>query len=85
VPDSTAAQSGTGGGTGRDGSAGNGPGTGGGNGSGTGTGRGSGNGPGTGGGLQANYPPSPTELFIPPLPSAVSISWPSTTSIPRER
>jgi hypothetical protein len=68
VPDSTAAQSGTGGGTGRDGSAGNGPGTGGGNGSGTGTGRGSGNGPGTGGGLQANYPPSPTELFIPPLP-----------------
>jgi hypothetical protein len=68
APESTAAQSGTGGGTGRDGSAGNGPGTGGGNGSGTGTGRGSGNGPGTGGGLQANYPPSPTELFIPPLP-----------------
>lgn len=68
VPDSTAAQTGTGGGTGKDGSAGNGPGTGGGNGSGNGTGRGSGNGPGTGGGMQANYPPSPTELFIPPLP-----------------
>jgi len=68
APDSTAAQTGTGGGTGRDGSAGNGPGSGGGNGSGIGTGRGSGNGPGTGGGTQANYPPSPTELFIPPLP-----------------
>jgi periplasmic protein TonB len=68
APDSTAAQTGTGGGTGRDGSAGNGPGSGGGNGSGVGTGRGSGNGPGTGGGVQANYPPSPTELFIPPLP-----------------
>jgi hypothetical protein len=68
APDSTAAQTGTGGGTGKDGTAGNGPGTGGGNGSGTGTGRGSGNGPGTGGGVQANYPPSPTELFIPPLP-----------------
>jgi hypothetical protein len=25
-------------------------------------------GPGTGGGTQANYPPTPTELFIPPLP-----------------
>jgi hypothetical protein len=68
APDSTAAQTGTGGGTGKDGTNGNGPGTGGGNGSGTGTGRGSGNGPGTGGGVQANYPPSPTELFIPPLP-----------------
>jgi protein TonB len=59
---------GTGGGAGRDGSAGSGPGTGGGFGSGTGTGRGSGNGPGTGGGTQANFPPSPTEMFIPPLP-----------------
>ena len=68
APDSTAAQTGTGGGTGKDGTNGNGPGTGGGNGSGTGTGRGSGTGPGTGGGVQANYPPSPTELFIPPLP-----------------
>ena len=67
-PDSTAAQTGTGGGTGRDGTSGNGPGSGGGNGSGIGTGRGSGIGPGTGGGVQANYPPSPTELFIPPLP-----------------
>ncbi len=59
---------GTGGGSGKDGTPGNGPGTGGGVGSGNGTGRGSGNGPGTGGGNQANYPPTPTELFIPPLP-----------------
>lgn len=59
---------GTGGGTGRDGSAGTGPGSGGGVGSGIGPGRGSGIGPGTGGGTQANYPPTPTELFIPPLP-----------------
>ena len=59
---------GTGGGTGRDGSTGSGPGSGGGVGSGVGTGRGSGVGPGTGGGTQANYPPTPTELFIPPLP-----------------
>lgn len=59
---------GTGGGTGSDGTTGNGPGSGGGVGSGRGPGRGSGVGPGTGGGVQANYPPSPTELFIPPLP-----------------
>lgn len=59
---------GVGGGTGRDGSAGSGPGSGGGVGSGIGTGRGSAVGPGTGGGTQANYPPTPTELFIPPLP-----------------
>jgi periplasmic protein TonB len=59
---------GTGGGTGRDGTNGNGPGSGGGIGSGIGPGRGSATGPGTGGGLQANYPPSPTDVFIPPLP-----------------
>jgi len=59
---------GTGGGSGRDGTSGNGPGSGGGVGSGVGTGRGSGIGPGTGGGTQANYPPTPTEMFIPPLP-----------------
>jgi len=59
---------GTGGGTGRDGTTGTGPGSGGGVGTGIGTGRGSGIGSGTGGGSQANYPPSPTELFIPPLP-----------------
>lgn len=63
-----AAVPGVGGGSGRDGSTGSGPGTGGGVGSGVGTGRGSGIGPGTGGGTQANYPPTPTELFIPPLP-----------------
>ncbi|HEY9227251.1 MAG TPA: hypothetical protein VIP11_11420, partial [Gemmatimonadaceae bacterium] len=66
--EATAPTPGTGGGSGRDGSAGNGPGSGGGVGSGIGTGRGSGVGPGTGGGMQANYPPTPTELFIPPLP-----------------
>ena len=63
-----AAVPGVGGGTGRDGSAGNGPGSGGGVGTGIGTGRGSGIGPGTGGGGEANYPPTPTELYIPPLP-----------------
>jgi len=66
--DATAPVPGAGGGTGRDGSAGSGPGSGGGYGSGVGTGRGSGIGAGTGGGTQANYPPTPTELFIPPLP-----------------
>ena len=66
--EATAPPPGTGGGTGSDGTAGTGPGTGGGVGSGVGTGRGSGVGPGTGGGTQANYPPTPTELFIPPLP-----------------
>ena len=66
--EATAFTPGTGGGTGRDGSNGNGPGTGGGIGSGIGTGKGAGIGPGTGGGTQANYPPTPTELFIPPLP-----------------
>ena len=66
--EAAAPTAGTGGGTGRDGTAGTGPGSGGGVGSGVGPGRGSGVGPGTGGGNQANYPPSPTELFIPPLP-----------------
>jgi protein TonB len=64
---------GTGGGTGADGTAGTGPGTGGGAGTGVGTGRGSGVGPGTGGGGQANYPPTPTEMFIPPLPVPSSV------------
>ena len=59
---------GTGGGTGSDATNGNGPGVGGGIGSGIGAGKGSGVGPGTGGGGQENYPPSPTELFIPPMP-----------------
>jgi len=67
-PEAAAPIPGNGGGTGRDGSAGSGPGSGGGFGSGQGTGRGAGNGPGTGGGTQANFPPSPTEMFIPPLP-----------------
>jgi len=63
APASGAASVGTG-----TGAAGAGPGTGGGVGSGTGTGRGSGTGPGTGGGTQADYPPSPVDVFIPPLP-----------------
>jgi periplasmic protein TonB len=65
---SAPAGSGTAGGTGTDGSGGNGPGSGGGVGSGIGTGRGSGVGPGTGGGTQATYPPTPTEIFLPPFP-----------------
>lgn len=59
---------GAGGGAGNDGTAGNGVGSGGGVGSGAGTGRGSGTGPGTGGGNGTVYPPTPTELFIPPMP-----------------
>lgn len=59
---------GTGGGAGNDGSAGAGPGSGGGIGSGIGTGKGTSVGPGTGGGPGTVYPPSPTELFLPPLP-----------------
>lgn len=59
---------GIGGGTGADGTAGSGPGTGGGVGTGVGTGRGSAVGPGTGGGGEANYPPAPIEMFLPPLP-----------------
>ena len=64
---------GTSGGTGADGTAGTGPGSGGGVGSGIGTGRGSAVGPGTGGGGQANYPPTPIEMFIPPLPVPSSV------------
>jgi periplasmic protein TonB len=64
---------GTGGGTGNDNTTGTGPGSGGGVGTGVGTGRGSGIGPGTGGGNQANYPPTPIEIFIPPLPVPGSV------------
>jgi protein TonB len=59
---------GSGGGSGTDGTNGAGPGSGGGTGTGVGTGRGSGVGPGTGGGTQANYPPLPIEMFLPPMP-----------------
>ena len=59
---------GVGGGTGTDQTSGTGPGSGGGVGTGVGTGRGSGVGPGTGGGGQANYPPQPAEMYLPPLP-----------------
>ncbi|MGI8496957.1 MAG: hypothetical protein ACR2OG_05160 [Gemmatimonadaceae bacterium] len=60
---------GVGGGTGNDGSTGNGPGSGGGIGSGVGTGRGSSTGSGTGGGPGTIYPPTTTQVFIPPLPA----------------
>lgn len=66
--DVASVSTGTGGGRGTDGSAGNGSGSGGGIGSGVGTGRGSGVGAGTGGGTGTIYPPTPTELFIPPMP-----------------
>ncbi len=64
----SAPMTGVGGGTGSDGSAGSGSGSGGGVGSGVGTGRGSSVGAGTGGGAGTIYPPTPTELFIPPMP-----------------
>jgi protein TonB len=67
------AEPGAGGGSGADGSAGAGPGSGGGVGSGVGTGKGSGTGPGTGGGTQANYPPTPIEFFLPPMPPPSSV------------
>jgi hypothetical protein len=70
LPDAADASktSGTGGGAGNDGSTGSGPGSGGGIGSGIGTGRGSGVGAGTGGGDGRIFPPTPSELFIPPIP-----------------
>ena len=64
---------GVGGGTGSDLTSGSGPGSGGGVGTGIGTGRGSSVGPGTGGGNQANYAPTPIEMFIPPLPTPASV------------
>ena len=61
---------GSGGGSGKDGTAGSGSGTGGGVGSGTGSGRGSGTGPGTGAGNDDSmiYPPTTVVLAILPLP-----------------
>jgi protein TonB len=67
------ADTGNGGGSGADGSAGTGPGSGGGVGSGVGTGKGSSTGAGTGGGNQANYPPTPIEFFLPPMPPPSSV------------
>ena len=60
-------------GAGTAGTAGAGPGSGGGIGSGIGTGTGSANGPGTGGGPGTNYPPTPTQFFLPPLPAPASL------------
>lgn len=64
---------GAGAGTGNTGGPGAGPGSGGGIGSGTGTGTGTGTGPGTGGGPGTNYPPTPTQFFLPPLPAPASL------------
>jgi protein TonB len=73
-PQAVAATSpGTGTGTGTAGTAGAGPGSGGGIGSGIGPGTGTGNGPGTGGGSGKNYPPTPTQFFLPPLPAPSSL------------
>jgi len=68
VSDAASKVAGSGGGSGNDGSGGSGSGSGGGVGSGIGTGRGSGVGAGTGGGSGLIYPPTPAELFIPPIP-----------------
>ena len=68
APKDASQVTGTGGGTGHDGTAGSGPGTGGGVGSGDGTGRGSSRGPGTGGGEGRTYPPTVTNLAILPIP-----------------
>ena len=68
-----ATSAGTGTGTGTAGTAGAGPGSGGGIGSGIGTGTGTSNGPGTGGGPGTNYPPTPTQFFLPPLPAPSSL------------
>jgi protein TonB len=73
VPASGTAVQGFGAGTGGAGPGGAGPGTGGGIGSGVGTGTGSGVGPGTGGGPGTNYPPTPTQFFLPPLPAPASL------------
>lgn len=51
------------------GSGGAGPGSGGGVGSGVGTGKGTSTGPGTGGGNDKSYPPTPVQIFLPPLPA----------------
>jgi protein TonB len=58
---------------GQENTTGSGPGTGGGTGTGVGTGTGSSVGPGTGGGNQVNHPPTPIEMFIPPLPVPQSV------------
>jgi protein TonB len=73
APAEVAPVPGVGGGTGSDTAGGSGPGSGGGVGSGIGTGRGSGVGPGTGGGGQTNFPPTPIEIFIPPMPVPNSV------------
>jgi protein TonB len=69
----SAAVQGAGDGLGKTGGAGAGPGSGGGVGSGEGPGKGSGTGPGTGGGNATNYPPTPKQFFLPPLPPPSSL------------
>jgi protein TonB len=68
APKALSADSGSSGGTGKDGTNGNGPGSGGGVGSGTGTGRGSGTGPGTGGGDDEIHGAQVVALPILPIP-----------------
>jgi protein TonB len=70
---STSEVAGAGTGLGKTGGAGTGPGSGGGVGSGEGPGRGSGVGPGTGGGNAKNFPPTPKQFFLPPLPAPASL------------
>ncbi len=60
-------------GAGNSSAAGAGPGSGGGVGSGVGPGTGSAAGPGTGGGPAGNYPPTPTQFFLPPLPAPAGL------------
>jgi len=76
VPTTAAAQPLDGAATGASGTtggAGTGPGSGGGVGSGVGPGKGTGVGPGTGGGPGKDYPPTPREVFLPPLPQPASV------------
>jgi hypothetical protein len=70
APEVASVEPGTGGGTGKDGTAGSGPGTGGGTGSGVGTGAGTGVGPGTGAGNGDDdiFPPNVIALPILPVP-----------------
>jgi protein TonB len=73
APQPNVTASGPGSESGNSGTAGSGPGSLGGTGTGVGSGRGSETGPGTGGGPAANYPPSPTQFFLPPLPAPASV------------
>lgn len=79
--DAAARTAGSGGGSGNDGSTGSGSGSGGGIGSGIGTGTGSSVGPGTGGGTGRIFPPTPAELFIPPIPVPKNVKGKTITIV----